>query len=478
MAGSRSIGGIFATLSLKDVQFRNGVKSASKDLTGLGKAASGIGGKIAGVFVTAGITAGVIGFAKFSSQAAASIEDLDIQFEVLTGSASTAQKLIKTFREEEKKSALSTEDYANAAKSILAFGGTAESVVPILKQIGDVSMGNSERFGSLALAFAQTTAAGRLMGQEVLQFVNAGFNPLEQISRDTGKSMAELKNQMEAGGISVDMVKKAFISATSAGGRFYQAIEKGSAGTNAKINQTIATMTQLKVAFGTGFNEGLKSAMDAINGSASGLESAFTKAGEYIGGVISDWSSMFTDGTTWDLFVLNAAMAFGKILELPVVRELVQILGLVNGLSMSEAASLTDGSYTAATQAQIDKIYDGIAEKAAKQGELKGFADKEKKKQTDYEKARNEIYKAAPAFVDYEAMRNEIYKNAPDFAEPQQAAEIDNSMIDRKIDDYQRRGLSMSKNPNTIQDKVLKIQEQIRDILKDAKIQGKELVWE
>jgi len=47
----------------------------------------------------------------------------------------------------------------------------------------------------------------------------------------------------------------------------------------------------------------------------------------------------------------------------------------------------------------------------------------------------------------------------------------------RQIDEYQRRGLSMSKNPGVVQDKVLSVQEQIRDILKSAKIQGKELVW-
>jgi len=161
-----------------------------------------------------------------SSKAAADIEDLSIQLEVLTGSAATATELIKTFREEEKKSALNISDYSNAAKTMLAFGTSIDDVVPTLKMLGDVSMGNSERFASLSLAFAQTTAAGRLMGQEVLQFVNAGFNPLEQISRDTGKSMKDLKKDMEDGAISVAMVRQAFQNATSEGGRFYKAIEK------------------------------------------------------------------------------------------------------------------------------------------------------------------------------------------------------------------------------------------------------------
>jgi hypothetical protein len=46
------------------------------------------------------------------------------------------------------------------------------------------------------------------------------------------------------------------------------------------------------------------------------------------------------------------------------------------------------------------------------------------------------------------------------------------------IDEYQKRGLSLSKTPGALQDKLLKVQEQIRDILNGAKIQGKELVWQ
>jgi tape measure domain-containing protein len=261
------------------------LRSVKGSIASLGSVATASVGSLAalGAAGAAGLTAFVVS----SSNAAASLEDLSIQFEVLTGSAKSSADLLKAFREEEKKSSLNTEDYANAAKNLLGFGMNLEEVVPTLKMLGDVSMGNSDRFGSLALAFAQTTAAGRLMGQEVLQFINAGFNPLSQIAKDTGKSMADLKKEMEDGKISVDMVKQAFVNATSAGGLFYKAIDKGSAGTNAKINQTKAAVTQLQVAFGTGFNEGLKDALDASNNFLPQLESKFADAGSVVGSAIS-----------------------------------------------------------------------------------------------------------------------------------------------------------------------------------------------
>ena len=91
--------------------------------------------------------------------------------------------------------------------------------------LGDVSQGNKERFDSLTLAFAQVGSAGKLSGQDLLQFVNAGFNPLNEISKMTGESMAELKERMSAGGVSAEEVAEAFKHATSEGGQFYQAME-------------------------------------------------------------------------------------------------------------------------------------------------------------------------------------------------------------------------------------------------------------
>jgi tape measure domain-containing protein len=228
---------------------------------------------------------------------------------------------MKTFRDEEKKSALSLSDYANAAKTMLAFGTSLDDVTPSLRMLGDVSMANSERFGSLALAFAQTTAAGRLMGQEVLQFVNAGFNPLEQISRDTGRSMQDLKKDMEDGAITVDMVKQAFVSATSEGGRFYKAIDKGSASTNAKLNQLSAAATQLRVAFGTGFNEGLKDALDASNNFLPQLENKFARFGDIVGSAISQGTKGNTEelaligGLIGDVILEGAKATFQKGLD-------------------------------------------------------------------------------------------------------------------------------------------------------------------
>jgi tape measure domain-containing protein len=276
-------------------QFKKTIAGIEVQASGLTGVMAKLGGSIPvfGAALSAAAAGAValgagLAFIKDASGKAAGMESLTVQFEVLTKSASKATELIQSFRDEAIKSPLSVQDYAQAGKTLMAFGIAADDTLPILKTLGDVSMGNAERFGSLALAFAQTQAAGRLMGQEVLQFVNAGFNPLQEISRKTSRSMVELKKAMEDGAISSQMVTDAFKSATSQGGLFFGALDKGASTTEGKIAKLGDAVMGLKVSFGTGFNEGLKSALDATNEFLPQLESKFATAGEMLGFAIKE----------------------------------------------------------------------------------------------------------------------------------------------------------------------------------------------
>lgn len=164
------------------------------------------------------------------------IESLEISFATLLGSTSKAKELFGAIREFEVKTPMTLEPLAKGAQTMLGFGIAVEKVMPILRQIGDISMGNTERFNSLVLAFSQASANGKLMGQDLLQMINAGFNPLNQISKDTGKSIAELRDEMSKGAISAADMEKAFAAATAEGGQFYGMLEKQSQGINGSLS--------------------------------------------------------------------------------------------------------------------------------------------------------------------------------------------------------------------------------------------------
>lgn len=175
-------------------------------------------------------------FARSVVQVRGEIESLEISFATLLGSTDKAKELFGAIRDFEVKTPMTLEPLAKGAQTLLGFGVAAEKVMPILKQIGDISMGNADRFQSLVLAFAQASANGKLMGQDLLQMINAGFNPLNQMSKDTGKSIAELRDEMSKGAISAEDMERAFASATAEGGQFYGMLEKQSEGINGALS--------------------------------------------------------------------------------------------------------------------------------------------------------------------------------------------------------------------------------------------------
>lgn len=160
----------------------------------------------------------------------------DTAIETLLGNKEKANALMSQVREFAKISPLEFSDVTAATQMMLGFNIEAEKVPRYLQAISDISMGESSKFNSLTLAFSQMSAAGKLMGQDLNQMINAGFNPLQIISEKTGKSIATLKDEMSKGAVSAEMVQQAFIDATSAGGKFYNMSENASKTINGQLS--------------------------------------------------------------------------------------------------------------------------------------------------------------------------------------------------------------------------------------------------
>jgi tape measure domain-containing protein len=152
------------------------------------------------------------------------MESLQTSFKTLAGEQ-IGGELFEQIKEYELRTPMIMQDLASGAQTMLAFNIPAQDVMLHLKAIGDISMGDSEKFKSLTLAFSQMSATGKLMGQDLLQMINAGFNPLQVISEQTGKSIGQLKEEMEKGAISTKMVQDAFHAAASEGGQFNGMLE-------------------------------------------------------------------------------------------------------------------------------------------------------------------------------------------------------------------------------------------------------------
>ena len=189
------------------------------------------------------------------SQAFQSLVGTSLEFEqqqanlrtLLNGDTEATESLVNQIREYGKATVYDKSGLVEAQKTMMTFGLDAEFAFGKLKNIGDIALGDKQKMQSLALAFSQATSSGKLMGQDLMQMINAGFNPLEVISKKTRKSMSKLKDEMSKGKITADMLAKSLEWATEEGGRFYKGAENAADTTAGKIAKVNGAIDDLKM---------------------------------------------------------------------------------------------------------------------------------------------------------------------------------------------------------------------------------------
>lgn len=217
---------------LDNSQFVRAVKQAQAANTEMGQSMDDTDKKtqsMTGSFIKAGVALQamkkgeqfILDLGKSFVVSASNLENLNAEFSVMLGSADKAKILVGDIRKLGAATPFGTEDLANASKTLLQFGIEQENVISNLRMLGDVAGNSKERLQSLSLVFGQISSAGKLQGQDLLQLINVGFNPLQEMAKGSTTEYQRLRKEMEKGNITFDMVKEAFKSATSEGGRFF-----------------------------------------------------------------------------------------------------------------------------------------------------------------------------------------------------------------------------------------------------------------
>ena len=81
--------------------------------------------------------------------------------------------------------------------------------------LGDISQGSADKMSRIAMAYGQMSSAGKVQLEDVKQMIEAGFNPLQEISESTGESMESLYDRISKGTLSVDEITASMERATS-----------------------------------------------------------------------------------------------------------------------------------------------------------------------------------------------------------------------------------------------------------------------
>lgn len=227
--------------------------------------------------------AGVAAISSIGAQA----EQTSVAFKTLIGNEKMAMNVLDEIRTFAAKTPFEDLDLVNNAKMMLGFGINVQKVVPYLQQLGDIAMGDKEKLGGLSLVFGQVASAGKMQGQDLMQFINAGFNPLKELQKMTGKTYAELQDMMSKGQIGFDAVAAAIAHATSEGGAFNGMSDKLSQTVRGKFSTMMGTIKQSAISMFDGIKPAVLGLMDIISALIPPIASALSSLMSIIGGVIN-----------------------------------------------------------------------------------------------------------------------------------------------------------------------------------------------
>lgn len=205
--------------------------STGLDDEGLNKGIDKLGGNFNKLKSIATKAIGAIGLGtlvKEGVQYNATIEQLQTSFEVMTGSATKASEVVERLKEIGAKTPFEFTGLAETTQLLMNYGFTADDAIDKMMMLGDISQGSAEKMNRIATAYGQMSSAGKVSLEDVKQMIEAGFNPLREISDSTGESMESLYSRISKGTISVDEITASMERSTSVGGKYFQSMDKQS----------------------------------------------------------------------------------------------------------------------------------------------------------------------------------------------------------------------------------------------------------
>ena len=286
---------LFVKIGVDD-QASNKLSDLSSKLGNGLKTAAKVGTAAVGAASTAIVALGKIGL-EYNSQ----MEQYTTNFTTMLGSQEAAVKKVEELKKFAASTPLSMDDLAKGTQTLLAFGVESENSTKILRQLGDIALGDADKMQRLSTAFGKATAAGKVTGDTVQQMIDAGWNPLIQISKAAGETMEETQKRMSAGAVSVEELQAAMEAVTSGTGQFAGGMEAASHTTQGLIStlqdNARALVGEVFMPISDGLlGEVLPGAIEAI----SSLTTAFRENGisgmiESVGDIIGSAIGEFTN---------------------------------------------------------------------------------------------------------------------------------------------------------------------------------------
>jgi len=211
-------------LSNNTNKLKDGLDKTNRSLRNTGRAAKTASAGVSTLtkaFAPLLAAVSVLGAARFVFVKTAELETQRKSLEVLTGSLTKTNQIIKELQDFGAVTPFTSSELIEQTKRLKAFGFETEELVDTTKRLSEVAGATGADLTGIATAFGQIRAKGKLAQEENLQLLERGVNITTELERITGLQGDAFEKAQRQGKIGADLVNQALINLTNEGGKFF-----------------------------------------------------------------------------------------------------------------------------------------------------------------------------------------------------------------------------------------------------------------
>ena len=221
-----------------------------------------------------------IAAARFVFINAADIETQRKSLEVLTGSLSQTNLIIKELQDFGAVTPFKSSELIEQTKRLKAFGFETNELVDTTKRLADVAGATGADLQGIATAFGQIRAKGKLQQEENLQLLERGVDITTELKNITGLQGEAFEKAQRQGKIGADLVNQALINLTNEGGAFFEGASSQATTLNGKLSTLIDSIESLARTIGSQLSPAIKGALDLATKGVVAIEKIFSRFGD------------------------------------------------------------------------------------------------------------------------------------------------------------------------------------------------------
>lgn len=189
--------------------------------------------------LTKALSLPLAGAAAYAVKAATDFEKVRTTYGALLGDVEKGNALFEELKTFSASTPLSFDTLNAAAQNFLGAGFAADELTAKMRMLGDVALGDADKFSRLSMQFNQVKTKGKAELEELKIFAEAGIPIFDELAKMMGVSTEEIFKMTSEGKIGFEELNGVLTRLTGEGGKFHNMMQTISGTTAGSLSNAL-----------------------------------------------------------------------------------------------------------------------------------------------------------------------------------------------------------------------------------------------